>query len=170
MLGILALLGIIPVVSLTFAPERDAAAIGYYEQVRLQAQSDEGARAIGGFVAPEGWLWVDPYVRESFHSPDGEVTVTHQLLAAVDDPAATLRADAPAGAVAVPVVTGATSAGFATYTLEYDLAAGHEPVQLLLVCSTLTTKTDCVRLDLTGDATGAWESAIHELIESVEVI
>lgn len=169
--AILALASAIPIVLGILAPDRDPNAIGFVEQVSLTVEGDDGSRALGGYVAPEGWLWIDSEARDSFTSPDGQVVVTGRLLAGVEDPERDLSATAAAGSAFLPVAVSTTANGFASYTLTEDLAAGGEVTERTFVCSAAAARSrSCLEFVIVDAQNDTWNSALRGLIDSVEVL
>ena len=168
--AILVLASAIPVALGILAPDRDPNAIGFVEQVSLTVEGNEGPRALGGYVAPEGWLWIDAQARDSFTSPDGQVLVTGRLLAGVEDPERELRAAAATGSALLPVAVSTTASGLASYTLSEDLAAGGEVTERTFVCSAAATSRSCFEFVIVDAQNETWDSALRALIDSVEVL
>ncbi len=177
MLGIAALVIAIPVTLGAAAPARDADAAGFHERVNFVPGSESETKAFGGFVAPEGWIWVipeDSSEAERFkqlRSPDGASGFIAELVTDVSDPEAELRGAAPAGSALQPVVSGTTGSGFTTYRMQDDHAAGDAITERVLVCSLLPQgHVNCVRFVITDAGNSNWDDAIHGLIDSVEVL
>lgn len=168
--AILLLASAIPVALGILAPDRDPNAIGYVEQIVLTVEGDDGSRALGGYVAPAGWLWIDAQAGGSFTSPDGQVVVTGRLLAGIEDPERELRAAAAAGSAFLPVAFSTTASGLASYTLSEDLAAGGEVTERTFVCSAAATSRSCFEFVIVDAQNETWDSALRALIDSVEVL
>lgn len=177
MLGIAALLIAIPVTLGAAAPDRDANAAGLYERVNFVPGSDGATKGFGGFVAPEGWIWViDEDASEAervkqLRSPDGASGFIAEFVTDVSDPEAELRGSAPAGSALQPIISGTTGSGFTTYRMQDDHAAGDAVTERVLVCSLLPQgHVNCVKFVITDAGNSKWDDAIHGLIDSVEVL
>lgn len=176
MLGIAALIIAIPVTLGAAAPVRDANAAGFHESVNFVPSSEGETQGFGGFVAPEGWIWVtpeDPSEAERFkqlRSPDGASGFIAEFVTDVSDPEAELRGSAPAGSALQPIVSGATGSGFTTYRMQDDHAAGDAITERVLVCGLPPQgHVNCVKFVITDAENSDWDDAIHGLIDSVEV-
>lgn len=106
----------------------DHGRIGFFERVVYEEDLDGDDAVVAGMIAPEGWYWSDGSGEGSFHTGDGAVEVTSELIADVPDPSAALTERVPAGADLVPP-EGPVSRedGMTQYSLEDPLGSSGGP-------------------------------------------
>ena len=173
------LLVVTPLVAGIVAPSKPENVVGVYERATLQVE-DGGREVNGAFIAPQGWERdpadgaLDVGVAErTFTTQDGGVSVTASMHTGVES-GALLREAAPVGAAMLPVRPLDSAPLLTVNLLEYDLAAGSGPTQLIAVCEALRNAS-CVLFEVSIASTHVTVDAgqllpdIAAVVESTEV-
>lgn len=184
------LLIVAPIVLSAVAPAVVEGKVGVFERVTLSAGAGD-SRAIGGFIAPEGWTRIEAEPVEnksdsteasvqSFISPDERATISVELHSDISDPEQLLTQNAPVGAAFVPTSTPAAVNNFTLALRNFDLEAGTGGTQMIAACASLI-KTNCLLITSTVSASvadpllesdlqgGYLVPEISPIIESAEV-
>lgn len=167
----------------------DHGRIGFFERVVYEEDLDGDDAVVAGMIAPEGWYWSDGSGEGSFHTGDGAVEVTSELIADVPDPSAALTERVPAGADLVPP-EGPVSRedGMTQYSLEDPLGSSGGPAENYLVCAdseelsfdtekSPDSSTDCLYIgvefsaaDLDQAEADSIRAEVDDMIETIEVV
>ena len=173
------LLVVTPLVAGIVAPSKPENVVGVYERATLQVE-DGGREVNGAFIAPQGWER-DPadgalaagVAERTFTTQDGGVSMTASMHTGVES-GALLREAAPVGAALLPVRPLDSAPLLTVNLLEYDLAAGSGPTQLIAVCEALRNAS-CVLFEVSIASTNVTVDAgqllpdIAAVVESTEV-
>lgn len=128
------------------APERAEGTVGVYERESLAVSEGSVRSALGGFIAPEGWLREQGDDTDSeagsdtvserveFSTADGDVWLVATLHSAVAGVDQLLRESAPVGAGFLPIAELPQSGGLETRMIAFDLEAGAGFGQRIAVC------------------------------------
>lgn len=173
------LLVVTPLVAGIVAPSKPENVVGVYERATLQVE-DGGREVNGAFIAPQGWERdpadgaLDAGVAErTFTTQDGGVSMTASMHTGVES-GALLREAAPVGAALLPVRPLDSAPLLTVNLLEYDLAAGSGPTQMIAVCEALRNAS-CVLFEVSIASTHVTVDAgqllpdIAAVVESTEV-
>lgn len=166
-LALVLVLLIAPFVLIFVTPEPVANKVGVFQRFSLQTAHGD-SEAIGGFIAPEGWLLVtdgDPAQQTSedagedaeanddtatqptsytFVSPDKRDSITVEFHGDVTDPGELLQQQSPIGATLVPSAVLPPQAGLDISALDVDLRAGSASTQYLTACAQRSAPTACL--------------------------
>lgn len=143
-LGAILVLSVTPAILGAAVPPKPENLVGVYERVTLHSEPDN-AGVLGGFIAPQGWMAIEPGDDEdstekpqrSFTTQDGGVTMTATVHEPVEDVERLLRHNTPVGATLAPIRRLDSAPLLTADLLEYDLGAGSGINQRIAVCEVL---------------------------------